>query len=66
MEWIFLVLVTHLLFGLLCGYLACRAERRTPPWFLAGALLGGLALVGFLLFGNPKPSAGPPEATEKA
>ena len=62
MEWIFLVLVSHLLFGFSCGYLAFRAERRTPPWFLAGTLLGGLALVGFLCFGNSKP----PEAIEKA
>ncbi len=47
MIWIFLFIVLHLFFGVFCAYLAHENRHRTESWFLAGTLLGGLALLGF-------------------
>lgn len=55
MEWIFLALTVHLLFGLSFSYLACREEKKKFCWFIAGTLLGGMAFLGFLIFDSLKP-----------
>ena len=47
MTWVYVFIVLHLFFGVLCGCLAHEKHQRTESWFLAGTLLGGLALIGF-------------------
>ena len=59
MDWFFLTLVcAHLMIGLFCGHLAYETKQKAEPWFLAGTLLGALALVGFLVHYNRKRFAG--------
>jgi len=53
MTWFFLIFVLHLLIGIFCAHLAHEMRYRVEPWFLAGTLLGGVALVG-LLFANKR------------
>jgi hypothetical protein len=44
----------HLLIGLFCAYLAYEHKEKAETWFLAGALVGGLALLAFYLRRNWK------------
>ena len=53
MTWFYLLFVLHLLIGIFCAHLANEMRYRVEPWFLAGTLLGGVALVG-LLFANKR------------
>lgn len=55
MTWIYLFIVLHLCFGILCGSLAHKRHHRTESWFLAGTILGGLALIGFWAMNYRKP-----------
>ncbi|MDP6776996.1 MAG: hypothetical protein QGI83_09545 [Candidatus Latescibacteria bacterium] len=50
MDWLpILIVLAHLLIGLFCGHLAYAARLKADSWFLAGALLGGFALIAFCL-----------------
>ena len=49
-----MVVCGHLLIGLFCAHLAYEYKERAEPWFLAGALVGGLALLAFYLHRNWK------------
>ncbi len=57
MEWVPLSMVcSHLVIGILCASVAFGAKQKAEPWFLAGALLGGLALACvLLLFSRKRP-----------
>ena len=44
----------HLIIGLFCAYLAYEYKQKAEHWFLAGALLGGLALLAFCFLRNWK------------
>jgi hypothetical protein len=61
MDWVYLALVcAHLLIGLFCGHLAYEARHRAEPWFLAGIVLGGLALIVCFYLANRKRPSIPP------
>lgn len=50
MDWMpVLIVLAHLLIGMFCGHLAHAARLKAESWFLAGALLGGFALIAFYL-----------------
>ena len=42
------------LIGLICAYLAYEYKENAEAWFVAGALVGGLALLAFYLHRNWK------------
>jgi hypothetical protein len=55
MFWLIFALCAHLVFGLICRNLAINARVRVEPWFLAGTVLGGLAVIAFLLLERYRP-----------
>lgn len=55
MFWIILACFAHLMFGLICANLACSARVRVEPWFAAGTIFGGLAVIAFLLMARYRP-----------
>jgi hypothetical protein len=52
---LFLVLCLHLLFGLACARMAQRARIKAEPWFVAGTLMGGFAILAFLFLERHRP-----------
>ena len=49
MTWVYSIIVLHMILGVLCACVAHETRHRAEPWFLAGTLLGGLALIGLLV-----------------
>jgi len=43
--WLMVWLISGLIFGGLCGYIATEKRRSGPSWFFAGLLLGIVAVI---------------------
>lgn len=45
MTYLYLLLVLHLIFGVVCACVANESEHNVKGWYLAGTVFGGLALI---------------------
>ena len=45
MTYLYLLLVLHMVFGIVCACVANESEHNVKAWYLAGTVLGGLALI---------------------
>jgi len=48
MTYLYLLLVLHLICGIGCACLAYETRHNYRSWFMAGIVLGGLALMGLV------------------
>lgn len=49
MTYLYLLIVLHMLFGIGCACVANETRHNIKSWFVAGTLLGGLALVALIV-----------------
>ncbi|MDA0710625.1 MAG: hypothetical protein O3B73_10505 [bacterium] len=48
MTILYLVIVLHLVFGVVCACIANETQHNIKSWYIAGTLLGGVALVAIV------------------
>ncbi|MBT3602674.1 MAG: hypothetical protein HOE48_23315 [Candidatus Latescibacteria bacterium] len=48
MTYLYLLLVLHLVFGVVCASVANESEHHVKAWYLAGTVFGGLALIALI------------------
>ncbi|MGA1200066.1 MAG: hypothetical protein ACO36I_26510 [Candidatus Latescibacterota bacterium] len=48
MTYIYLLVVLHLVLGVACACIANETRHNVKSWYIAGTLLGGLALIALV------------------
>jgi len=48
MTYIYLLVVLHLVLGVVCACIANETRHNVKSWYIAGTLLGGLALIALI------------------
>jgi hypothetical protein len=55
MTYFCLFFVLHLVFGIACASIANETRHNISSWFVAGTVLGGLALIALMVVKFQKP-----------